>query len=139
MTRMKYPISYLVIGILFLSSHLDAQSFLKTENDQIMETGDIAVTLKGTYLRDAISFDNQLNSKILVNGPSLDIRSGLGQRIDFKLNWDILRYIKIHHAQYLDTADISFFTKIKLLSEGTWPSLNLRIGAKLPNASEETH
>ncbi|MBI3019163.1 MAG: hypothetical protein HYY61_04655 [Deltaproteobacteria bacterium] len=125
--------------ILLLPQILFAQSFLKTTNDQIFKTGYIAATVKGVYLRDAIAFDNQLVSKALVNGPTMNLLAAMGERIDFELNWDILRYVKTASDEYHDVADVSFFTKFKFLSENDWPSFDIRVGAKLPNASDETH
>ena len=132
-----------VIGMLFvillLPQVLFAQSFLKTTNDQIFKTGHIATTVKGAYLRDAIAFDNQLESKVLVNGPTMNLLAGMGERIDFELNWDILRYVKTASDEYYAVADVSFFTKLKFLSESSWPSFDVRVGAKLPNANVKTH
>ncbi|MBI2646767.1 MAG: hypothetical protein HYW85_07070 [Deltaproteobacteria bacterium] len=125
--------------ILLLPQILFAQSFLKTPNDQIFKTGNIAATAKGTYLKEPIAFDNQSDSKTLVNGPSLNLLAGIGERIDFELNWDIRRYIKTTSEEYQDWGDVSFFTKIKFLSESSWPSFNVRVGAKLPNAPIQNH
>lgn len=129
-----------IIVTLFLPSSLLAQSFLKTTNDQIFKAGYIAATVKEAYFRDAVAFDNQLSSKVLTNGPTINFLAGLGQPIDFELNWDIVRTIRTDPHEYShDISDVSFFTKIKFLSENAWPSLNMRIGAKLPNASKGTH
>ncbi len=140
----NYQLLYFILFFLLTLSPLPsnllfAQSFLKTTHDQIFKTGHIAATLKGAYLRDAIAFDNQLGAKVLVNGPTLNLLAGMGERIDFELNWDMLRYVKTTSDEYHDVADVSFFTKLKFLSESSWPSLNIRVGAKLPNASNETH
>ena len=133
----------LILFVTTLPQVLFAQSFLKTANDHIMKTGNIAASLKASYFKHLKAFDNKSQATEIINSPTLNVITGLGKRADFELNWDMFRFVTIpfasHVSSYTDIGDLSFFAKINIFSENILPSLNVRIGAKMPNASNERY
>ena len=131
----------ILLGVILCWPHLAlAQAFLNTTSDQILKRGNMSATLKSSFLKNTIAPDYIHSADHVIYGPSAYLTLGLGPGSEFEIDWDMMRFIKVHQGKSTaDVSDISFFTKIRLLEENIFPSFSIRVGAKLPNASNETY
>ncbi|MBI4040788.1 MAG: hypothetical protein HY390_02855 [Deltaproteobacteria bacterium] len=112
-------------------------SSLKTSSDAILPYGQFNLTLQGSYLHEAMGFDQKTPATHLWDAPSLNLLLGLGPLADFELHWDIFHVTQTRQEVYQDVSDVSFFTRFQIFQEGLLPSIAARLGTKLPNASDE--
>jgi len=131
----------IILSLLCASWQAEATQihYLRTNTDTLLPAGSLEITVKSALLNSAMGFDYQGQSNLLINGPALNFLLGLGQRADFELNWDTLRFTQTESGAFSrDISDVSFFTRILFKKETHFPSFSVRVGAKLPNASNET-
>lgn len=129
----------MIISIGICSFPVFAQNFLKTASDQFLAPGEFNIGVKNTYLRNAMAYDFSTQADTLVAGPTLEFQLGLSEKAEFETQWDMIRFMKTEDSSTHDISDVSFFTNLNFIPENIFPSFGIRLGTKLPNASDETH
>jgi hypothetical protein len=74
----------------------------------------------------------------VLSWPTLGLNIGLGKRVEFQMSYEVLfvEEDELRIKERWKSGDLAFFTKINLLQERTWlPGIGVKLGAKLPNAS----
>lgn len=74
----------------------------------------------------------------VLSWPTFGMRIGLGTRVDLHLQYEVLfvEEDELRIKERWKSGDVAFFTKIHALQERHWlPGLGVKLGAKLPNAS----
>jgi hypothetical protein len=71
--------------------------------------------------------------------PTVGINFGLGKRVELQLTYEVL-FVEEEEFRIQEkwkSGDLAFFTKIELLKERRYvPGMGIKLGAKLPNASD---
>jgi len=107
---------------------------------QPLSHGVMSFGARAEFYRSKNLFDIPLSGDLLI-GPVFVLISGFGNIAEFRLEWDGYRYLMSdpNFGSSGDLGDPSFFAKIRLLTETTWPAMSISFGAKEPLTSDETH
>jgi hypothetical protein len=121
------------IGLLFFSLPARAEWPFNTPEAATLPTGDLKLSVSAE-VRDHIAG----GSAEIYSVPSLEIRLGLGQIVEARLDYQFL-YLDDNEEGFggVGSGDVTLFTKVSLLrAEEMRPALSLDMGVKLPNADE---
>jgi hypothetical protein len=145
---MKLSRTYL-IGLLILSNCLAVlpafawnQLPLLTDSPRVLPAGDVQLDLGIKFLSHQnfpFSPFSEHFARNVLSVPTLGMNFGVGKRVELQLTYEVL-FVEEEELMIKErwkSGDLAFFTKLELLEERRYfPGIGLKLGAKLPNASD---
>ncbi len=112
---------------------------LVTEDTDILTPGDIELKAGVEYLANPrIPFSARRVNRGFIKLPALGLNIGLGKIVELQADFDMIYLDQQRINKTYDNGDLRLWTKIKLKEEdSSFPSLGVRVGTKLPNASRD--
>ncbi len=127
--------------IIFLTAYesVYAQRQFITENAELLAPGRMELEIGFEYWGKSYNFRTNANSRTQLRLGVLGVNIGVGKIVEIQLAFPsaVLQSDDII-GDDKDVGDATFFTKVRLFKErGSYPSVAVRFGTKLPNAEEE--